>query len=94
MVPPAPKISSFNLPVPVPSIKDEPEQEEEVLNEEKKENVESSNQEQSDLPCDDLPNWKIKINNEYYTEQRLIYTYFSKLVGSRTSYRYGLDTPH
>ena len=74
MVPPAPKISSFRLPVPVPSIKDEPEQdEEEVFNEEKKENVESSNQEQSDLPCDDLPNWKIKINNEYYTEKRLIY---------------------
>ena len=71
MVPPAPKISSFNLPVPVPSIKDEPEQEEEVLNEEKKENVESSNQEKSDLG--DLPNWKIKINNEYYTEKRLIY---------------------
>ena len=75
-VPPAPaisKINSFKLPVPVPSIKDEPEQKEEVFNEEKKENVESSNQEQSDLPCDDLPNWKIKINNEYYTEKRLIY---------------------
>ena len=81
-VPPAPaisKINSFKLPVPVPSIKDEPDQEE-VFNEEKKENVESSNQEQSDLPCDDLPNWKIKINNEYYTEQRLIYAYFRGLL--------------
>ena len=69
------KTNSFKLPVPVPSIKDEPEQEEEVFNEEKKENVESSNQEQSDLP-----NWKIKVTNEYYTEKRLIYTYFSRLV--------------
>ena len=70
-VPPAPaisKINSFKLPVPVPSIKDEPEQEEEeVFNEEKKENVESSNQEQSDFA-----NLKIKVNNEYYTEPRSI----------------------
>ena len=66
------KTNSFKLPVPVPSIKDEPEQEEEVFNEEKEENVESSNQEQSDFA-----NLKIKVANEYYTEQRLIYTYFS-----------------
>ena len=69
------KTNSFKLPVPVPSIKDEPEQEEEVFNEEKEENVESSNQEQSDFA-----NLKIKVANEYYTEQRLIYTYFSRLV--------------
>ena len=64
------KLNSFKLPVPVPSIKDEPEQEEEVFNEEKKgENVESSNEEKSDFA-----NLKIKVNNEYYTEPRLIYT--------------------
>ena len=67
------KINSFKLPVPVPSIKDEPEQEEEVSNEENVESlnqkhVESSNQEQSDFA-----NLKIKVNNEYYTEPRLIY---------------------
>ena len=64
------------MPVPVPSIKEESEQqpaeqEEEVFNEE---NVESSNQEQSDFA-----NLKIKVTNEYYTEPRLIYTYFSRL---------------
>ena len=58
------------MPVPVPSIKEESEQqpaeqEEEVFNEE---NVESSNQEKSDFA-----NLKIKVNNEYYTEPRLIY---------------------
>ena len=69
------KLNSFKLPVPVPSIKDEPDQEEEVFNEEKKENVESSNQEQNDFA-----NLKIKVTNDYYTEPRLIYTYFSTLV--------------
>ena len=70
-----PAVSKFKLPVPVPSVKDEPEQEEEVFNEE---NVESSSQEQSDFA-----NLKIKVTNEYYTEPaepRLIYTSFSSLI--------------
>ena len=66
------KLNSVKLPLPVPSIKDEPDQEEEVYNEEK---VDSSNQEQSDFA-----NLKIKVTNEYYTEPRLMYTYFSRLI--------------